>query len=427
MSGQRQGGLLNRRRFAGSLKINAPEACVGADSQALQTKYLVSDEILGQGTTAVVKRGTCKKNGHAVAIKEIKTYGDEELGEIMRKEFELMRALQHPNIVGVYDFFLAPQLTKAYLCLQLVDGKSLERCVMTEGKLTEEAMRPLFEQLVSALVYLHCKRIIHRDLKPDNVLVCSTMDKCLICDFNCARNLADGCTLTNRVGTMLFAPPEMMLGRGLLGEQTDIWNAGMCLYYALSGGCTVATGKSFASNASFGEYLANATSAERQKWIASIGLSKETAVAQVLWACLNPDPAQRPDAMLLLAHPWLTDDRQEDIPSILRSTSSPMNTPKVFNSKSTPMNVGGYNQPKTDAKSRAARSERLCANGLGIPAAESAGFPAMPLGTCPSSGKQKRVSWSLFGVTLQMSQLQDESGESTNVSSHSQDPKLAGA
>jgi serine/threonine protein kinase len=381
-------GLQDRRKFSAGLKINAPAACTDTgDSEALHANYIVSGCILGQGTTAVVKRARCKKHGYEVAVKEAKIYGDEELGEIMRKEFELMKSLRHPNIVEVYDFYLAPNLTKVYLCMQLIEGESLQSCVNARGKILEETMHPLFEQLVSALAYLHCKRITHRDLKPDNVLVCNSMDKLFICDFNTARKLADGGALTNQVGTMLFAPPEMLLGQGLMGEQADIWSVGMCLYFALSGGSTLATGRDFHSNASFGEYLANASSAKRQQWIASAGISQESSVAQVLWACLNPDAAQRPDATLLLAHPWVT--REEDIPSIPHSKSTPMNkhrrqadapiahqlmvsdeeeaTPRFAHAQSIPMNMGRERQESIDEKrTTALRAQRLCAHGIAV-------------------------------------------------------------
>jgi serine/threonine protein kinase len=349
------GQLKNRRKFASlGLRIETPSIVPEKECQALHDKYIVSANIIGQGTTAVVKCGTQRESGLSVAVKEIKTYGDEELCDIVKQEFEVMKSLRHPNIVKVHDLFVAPTMTKAYLCMDIVRGSTLQSAVETHGKLPEATMRPLFEQLASALSYLHCKRIAHRDLKPDNLLVRSSMDKLYICDFNCARKLADGSALTNRVGAMKFAPPEMLLGEGILGEQTDIWSVGMCLYFALSGGSTPAGERNFPDQKSFGKYLASASISERQGWIRAIGLSKESLVAQVLWACLHPDPAQRPDAMLLLAHPWVspTEDMTDDshIPDGFRRIHSAQ-------FQFTP-------QPRRTS-SMASRSQRLCAHGLG--------------------------------------------------------------
>merc|ERR1719191_1313501 len=104
--------------------------------------------------------------------------------------------------------------------MQLVEGTTLHDAVKAKGKVAEATMRPLFNQLSSALLYLHSRRITHRDLKPDNILVCSTMDMLFICDFNCAHNLRDSATLTCQVGTMTFSSPELLLGDGaVLGEQ----------------------------------------------------------------------------------------------------------------------------------------------------------------------------------------------------------------
>merc|ERR1719265_407790 len=150
---------------------------------------------------------------------------------------------------------------------------------------------------------------------------------------------------------MAFASPELLLGRDVLGEQTDIWSAGMCLYFALSGGSTLARGKKFTSVTSFGKYLARASRKERRDWIISIGLPARFLVAQVLWGCLNPDPTQRPDAMLLLEHPWVSPDEHEVWPHNRRAQSGPTDgTTKL--------------KPHVDARSRAERSQRLCAHGL---------------------------------------------------------------
>jgi len=343
--------LKNRRNFLSGLTIQTPCASTETECHELHAKYVVGDEIIGQGTTAVVKSGTQKQSGLPIAIKEIKMYGDEELCEVVRKEFTIMKSLSHPNIVKVHDLYFSPNMTKAYLCMDLVRGGTLQGAVETHGKISEATMRPLFEQLASALSYLHRKRITHRDLKPDNLLVSENLDKLYLCDFNYARKLSDGSALTNRVGAMAFASPEMLLGTGILGEQMDIWSIGVCLYFALSGGCTPTQRKGLGDQKSFGEYLANANTAERHEWIRIIGLSKESLVAQVLWACLNPDPSQRPDAMLLLAHPWVspTDDMDEGPPPLRR----------------TPSGTFHFAPLGTTTCSMASRSQRLCAHGFG--------------------------------------------------------------
>eukprot|EP00746_Dinoflagellata_sp_MGD_P159918 gnl/MRDRNA2_/MRDRNA2_86782_c1_seq6.p1 gnl/MRDRNA2_/MRDRNA2_86782_c1~~gnl/MRDRNA2_/MRDRNA2_86782_c1_seq6.p1 ORF type:complete len:433 (+),score=70.61 gnl/MRDRNA2_/MRDRNA2_86782_c1_seq6:74-1372(+) len=341
---------LRNRRPVGLANLTIKTTCtkIETECQALHANYFVSDEIIGQGSTAVVRCGKQKQSGAPVAVKEIKTYGDEELAEFVRNEFELMKSLRHPNIVKVHDLYLAPDMAKAYICMDLVRGATLQGVVETYGKMPEASLRLLFEQLASALSYLHCKRIVHRDLKPDNLLVDESLLKLYICDFNYARKLAEG-SVTNRVGAVAFASPEMLLGTSMMGEHIDIWSAGTCLYFALSGGCTIMQGKSFHDPKSYGKYLASASAAERQEWISIIGLSKESLVAQVLWACLSPDPSQRPDAMLLLAHPWVspTGDITEG-PDSIRQASIPF----------------AFAAQCKKARGMASRSQRLCAHGL---------------------------------------------------------------
>lgn len=305
-------------RFA-SLTIAAPATpSQEVENKAFLAAYEITNEVLGQGTSAVVKRAIRKDTPRIqAAVKVMRTYGDEELCETVRKEFEIVKSLRHPSIVEVYDLFLAPNLSTAYLCMELVTGATLQAHVEVSGAMLESTMQPLFEQLASALCYLHCKRVTHRDLKPDNLIVDTDLQRLRICDFNCARRLADGGTLTPCVGTMAFAPPENLLGKGIMGDQGDIWAAGSCLYFALSGGATLASKlcRQCSSPQTLGMCLVNTTPAERREYIRSIGLPKDSLVAEVLWGCLNPDPAQRPDSMLLLAHPWVspTGDTQEGL------------------------------------------------------------------------------------------------------------------
>lgn len=304
--------LSNRRQFR-SLSIQQPsdKPIIEIQCHDLCAKYLVSDEVIGQGTTAVVKRGVHKASGVAAAVKEIKTYGDEELFDVVAKEFDLMKNLRHPNIVRVHDLYISRPINKVYLCMDLVNGSTLKGAVEAQGKIAETTMQPLFQQLASAVSYVHSKKIIHRDLKPDNLLLDESMANLYICDFNFSRDLADGLCLTSRVSAATFAAPEMLLGKSMLGEEADIWSIGVCLYYALSGGFTPSSRKACYRKAinddvSLGNYLAEATSSERFEWIKAARLSKESSVAQLLCTCLNPDPSQRPDALQLLAHPWLS-------------------------------------------------------------------------------------------------------------------------
>lgn len=356
--------LINRRQFT-SLSIQQPSAEPSIDIQCrdLFANYFISDDVIGSGTTAVVKLGVRKSSGAVAAIKEIKTYGDEELFDAVAQEFDLMKHLKHPNIIKVHDLYMSSRINKAYLCMDFVNGWTLKGAVEAHGKIVETTMQPLFQQLASAVSYIHRQKIIHRDLKPDNLLLDKSMENLYVCDFNYSRKLADGVCLTSRISATTFAAPEILLGQSALGEQADVWSIGVCLYYALSGGFTPTSRKAcyrkaIVDDASFGKYLAEATSTERFEWMKSAGLSKESLVAQFLHTCLNPDPCQRPDVFQLLAHPWVSP--AEDAPN-----ATDDGLPEEHNHRSSSWGMSGKPSKKlSDEGNMALRAHRLCLSGF---------------------------------------------------------------
>lgn len=298
--------LLARRGLRKALQIQHKSGLALEVSPDLLASYEVLPDILGQGTTAVVKRGRRKAPPYGeVAIKVGNTCTDEERCRLAQQEFELLKSLKHPGIVEVYDFFVAPSMSKSYLVMELVCGHTLQALVGKHGPMKERAVQPLFKQLASVICYLHRKRVIHRDLKPDNLLIDAGLERLCIGDFNSAKSLVDSEGLTPRVGTLVYNAPETLLGKCFSGEKADIWAAGLCLFFALSGNAPFAC-TSFTSPTALGKHLTAVSLSDRCKWIKSLGVCVDSSVSQCLLGCLNPDPEQRLDSMLLLAHPWVS-------------------------------------------------------------------------------------------------------------------------
>lgn len=281
----------------------------------LNAKYTITSEVLGTGSSAVVKKATRKDNSdvNEIAVKFMKVTGDEGLCDVIQREFHLIKELRHPSIVQAYDLFLAPDRSLAALCMQLVRGSTLKDLVKKQGAIQEDTMRPIFKQLISGLSYLHRKRVMHRDLKPDNLLIEDGLEHLRICDFNVARKLAEGRTLTPLITDKHFSAPEVLLCDAKMGERADIWGAGVCLHYALTGGMTL-PGISEIEHLpprQLGQRLLDITEKQRLRWVEKPGLSWESPAVNVLWGCTHPDAYQRPEPYLLMAHPWLS--RIEDV------------------------------------------------------------------------------------------------------------------
>ncbi|KPI88910.1 putative protein kinase [Leptomonas seymouri] len=129
--------------------------------------------VVGQGSFAAVRLATDRETGEAVAVKLIERWRlcSEDAAASLHTEIEMMRGMDHPNIVKVLDAFEGSGCVA--LVMEYVRGGDLFDYVVGRGRnpFTEEEARHLFVQLLEALRYIHGRNIIHCDLKPENVLV----------------------------------------------------------------------------------------------------------------------------------------------------------------------------------------------------------------------------------------------------------------
>lgn len=212
------------------------ETCIpcprtASSSLRLATEFLVVGTI-GQGTTSFVQHAIRLSDGRNVALKTLRT-DDEEMVELAKKEYEMLKTVEHPNVVRALDFIVAPD--RAVVVLDFFDGPDLLETIgsMPERCLPEHVATPLISQLTDAVAYLHVQRVVHRDIKPQNVLVSKDLKELRLVDFNVSRCLKGGLSLTP-TGTRLYAAPEVLLGDAP-SELSDIWAVGLCAHLLLSG------------------------------------------------------------------------------------------------------------------------------------------------------------------------------------------------
>eukprot|EP01102_Stenamoeba_stenopodia_P015693 TRINITY_DN5375_c1_g1_i2.p1 TRINITY_DN5375_c1_g1~~TRINITY_DN5375_c1_g1_i2.p1 ORF type:complete len:417 (+),score=115.38 TRINITY_DN5375_c1_g1_i2:43-1293(+) len=191
---------------------------------------------LGEGYAAQVREAVHESTGQRVAIKIIrKVDGDKpELAKKMReREIAIMKLVDHPNIVRLYDVYETDE--NIYLVMELLEG-TLFNYVIKRGRLKPSRALKFFQQIVEALDYMHNRLICHRDLKPENFLI--GPNKCLkVCDFGFASMMKDDSDLLNtRCGTLHYASPDILTeGEGYNGRQHDVWSAGVNLFVMVTG------------------------------------------------------------------------------------------------------------------------------------------------------------------------------------------------
>ncbi|RVU48492.1 serine/threonine protein kinase [Lujinxingia sediminis] len=154
-------------------------------------------------------------------------------GKMLRREFEILSKLSHPNLVRVFDYGSLPD-GGVYLAEEYIDGFSLQDA---RALLEPAALIDITLQLLQGLSYLHAMGMIHRDIKPANVMLlwlddASALPMAKLVDFGLSS--MDPKRDTLRGGTRSYMAPEVI--RGEKGEQrSDLYSLGVTLYYALCG------------------------------------------------------------------------------------------------------------------------------------------------------------------------------------------------
>ncbi len=202
-------------------------------------------EKIGSGAMGEVFRARDERLGRDVALKLIRPASGDSADHLRRFELEARAAaaLNHPNIVAVYDVGLNEG--SPYIVCELLEGKTLRKR-LAEGALPVPLAVDYSLQIVQGLIAAHDRRIIHRDLKPENLFV--TLDgRVKILDFGVAklqsapeesaRSVEDLTTVTKSgtvIGTVAYMSPEQLRGKGV-DHRSDIFSVGAIVYEMLTG------------------------------------------------------------------------------------------------------------------------------------------------------------------------------------------------
>jgi serine/threonine protein kinase, bacterial len=209
-------------------------------------RYEVLGELGRGGMGSVVyKVADTHSNGQLRALKEIHETQLQPANErpqivqAFQREAELLRRLEHPNIVKVHDSFQIGQ--KHYMAMDLVQGRMLEDMLAgSPGGLPESRVLAWADQLCEALSYLHSQQppIIYRDMKPQNAMVEDAGGQIKIVDFGIAREYKGGQKRgdTIRFGTAGYAPPEQYSTSQVeTSPASDVYALAAMLHQLLSG------------------------------------------------------------------------------------------------------------------------------------------------------------------------------------------------
>jgi CheY-like chemotaxis protein/predicted Ser/Thr protein kinase len=194
------------------------------------------EERIGRGGMGVVYRAEHLNLRRRAAIKIIAPDLAESSGfrERFTREARIAAALQHPNIVTVYDAGEVDGLL--YLAMQYIEGEDLSAILQKDGRLRPYRAIDVCRQVAAALDAAHAMGLIHRDVKPANVLIEGRT--AFLTDFGLTKQLEGTNAQITRVGdvvgTIHYVAPEQIEGRKV-SARTDVYALGCLLYHCLSG------------------------------------------------------------------------------------------------------------------------------------------------------------------------------------------------
>ncbi|XP_037011253.2 inhibitor of nuclear factor kappa-B kinase subunit epsilon [Artibeus jamaicensis] len=207
-----------------------------------------TDDLLGQGATASVYKARNKKSGELVAVKVFNNASYLRPREVQVREFEVLRKLNHQNIVKLFAVEETGASRQKVLVMEYCSSGSLLSVLESPENafgLSEDEFLVVLRCVVAGMNHLRENGIVHRDIKPGNIMRLVGEEGQSIyklTDFGAARELDDDEKFISVYGTEEYLHPDMY-ERAVLrkpqqkafGVTVDLWSIGVTLYHAATG------------------------------------------------------------------------------------------------------------------------------------------------------------------------------------------------
>jgi uncharacterized protein (TIGR02145 family) len=196
--------------------------------------------VLGEGGMAVVYLAEHQLFHSKVAVKVLNRefVHNENIRKRFISEARNMFKMSHPNIVRVTDMIDDGE-TVAFV-MEYIEGESLKEYLDRKGKLGDEQIQYILQQMLDALEYVHVQGLVHRDIKPSNFML-TPQGKVMLMDFGIAKQLNPGSpeytsTGTNQqMGTAMYMSPEQIHETRNVTVKSDIYSLGVVLWQMITG------------------------------------------------------------------------------------------------------------------------------------------------------------------------------------------------
>ncbi|XP_058218057.1 probable serine/threonine-protein kinase At1g54610 [Rhododendron vialii] len=199
---------------------------------------------IGQGTYSNVYRARDLDQGKIVALKKVRFDNLEpESVRFMAREIHILRRLDHPNVIKLEGLVTSRMSCSLYLVFEYMEHDLAGLASHPGLKFTESQVKCYVQQLLRGLDHCHSRGVLHRDIKGSNLLI-DNNGILKIADFGLASFYDPHLnqTLTSRVVTLWYRPPELLLGATFYGTAVDLWSTG-CILAELYAGKPIMPGR----------------------------------------------------------------------------------------------------------------------------------------------------------------------------------------
>lgn len=304
---------------------------------------------IGEGAFGTVVEAKLKYYGHEwlgpFAIKRVPTQT-----EYKSRELDILRLVNHPNIVKLRFYFNKQSGDKIYQnlvmeCLPLNLQEEIRYYRKSKYTIPYPHMKAYTWQLTRAMLYLHGFNISHRDIKPSNILIDPYTVSLKICDFGSAKKLESNQPSVSYICSRYYRAPELIIGCSIYSTKIDIWGLG-CVIAEMFLGRAIFQGQSpelqlkeiskllgpppnsffFKSNPNyhgnmFTTKLFTCTVEER---FAQIFSNSPPDAIDLLLKILVYDPDLRASPRRVLVHPFFNELKSPDFVVIPRDSPTPI-------------------------------------------------------------------------------------------------------
>ena len=248
------------------------------------------------GKHVLIEQTKPDKSVHSLkgkVISKISKHSQENIEKITN-EIEANMRLHHPNVLRM-QLYLEDEVFH-YLIFPDTEKRNLADLLGEYGKLSEEAARPIFRELVLGVQHMHSQGVIHGQISPSCVAFYKNHVR--LCDFSLCTLAMRGEKKSMKMGPMHYMSPESFKEKPFDGSVNDIWSCGVILYQMLAG------------QHPFIEKSKKELTISIKKGNITYPKGLSSCVIFLLKGILNPDPTDRFCIEQVLSHAWMMKTRE---------------------------------------------------------------------------------------------------------------------